>query len=284
MERRTPSRTFLLLLGATVSVGGCASMPGFLRSLTGGARPIANGASPRAHDTPSTTGGVQVVYLAFDLVSAEFVVDGVRHSRKVWNHVDERRIEPDVSARLARNGLRVGVASADAWPILRAIFDAAEADVQRWQVVAQGTDPLTLPMAPIRPGESIFTYGRGGRLVGKTFDRGDKLVIVDYSFHPEQGPATELLLSFEVRSVRDELTWQKRGHRIEQRVAVDIHVFDQLEVGVSIRANEFLVLGVTDLVGNEYLVGGRFLSSSRAGVRREKLFCITPVPIQASSR
>ena len=176
------------------------------------------------------------------------------------------------------------MASADAWPILQAIFDAAEAEVQRWQVVAQGTDPLILPMTPIHPGESIFTYGPGGRLVGKTFDRGDKLIIVDYSFRPELGPATELLLSFEVRRVRDELTWQKRGHRIEQRVAVDQHVFEQLEVSVSVRANEFLVFGVTDLVGNEYLVGGRFLSSSRGGRRREKLFCITPVPIQTSNR
>ncbi len=259
-------------------------MPGFLQSWVSREGPIANGASLLAPDTPSTTGGVQVVYLAFDLVSAEFAADGVRHSLKVWNHVDERRIEPDVSARLARNGLRVGVASADAWPILQAIFDAAEADVQRRQVVAQGTDPLTIPMATIEPGESIFTYGPDGRLVGKTFYSGDKLIVVDYSFRPELGPATELLLSFEVRRVRDELTWQKRGHQIEQRVAVDRHVFDQLEVRVSVRANEFLVFGVTDLVGNEYIVGSRFLSLSRAGVRREILFCITPVPIQTSNR
>ena len=46
--------------------------------------------------------------------------------------------------------------------------------------------------------------------------------------------------------------------------------------------NEFLVFGVTDLVGTDYLVGSRFLSSTEAGVRREMLYCVTPVPIRTS--
>lgn len=254
-------------------------MQELLRAVPDRQRPYANLASPREQQSAATPGGVQVVYLAFDLVSAELVVDNVRHLRKVWNHVDERRIEPDVSARLARNGLRIGVASADAWPIFRAIFDAGEADVQRRQLVALGTEPVTIPAGTIEPGESIFTYGANGRLVGKTFDRGDKIIVVDYSFRPELGPATDLRLNFEIRSVGRALSWQKHAGRIEQRVAVDRHVFDQLEVGVTVRANEFLVFGLTELAGNEYLVGNRFLSSSRAGVRREMLFCITPVPI-----
>lgn len=231
--------------------------------------------------TPKS-GNVQVVYLAFDVVSAEFMVDGVRHSRKVWNHVDELRIDPDVSARLARNGLRIGVASADAWPIMRAIFDAAGADVLRRQIVAQGSQPMTIPMGAVESGESIFSYSRDGRLAGKTFKGGDKLVIVDYSFRPALGGATDLGMNFEIRRTLDELTWQKRGGKIVHRAAVDRHVFDQLAVSVTVAVNEFLVFGVTDLVGTEYLVGSRFLCSTEAGVRREMLYCITPVPIRAS--
>ena len=82
-------------------------------------------------------GEVQVVELVFDVVRAEMRLGGIRHSRKVWNHVDELRVAPELAARLARNGLRVGAASADAWPAVRARPESAEARGSRQQLAAQ---------------------------------------------------------------------------------------------------------------------------------------------------
>ena len=226
--------------------------------------------------------GVQVVYLTFDILRADFLIDKVQHSRKVWNHVDELRMEPGAVSRLARNGFRVGVSSEDAWPILRAIFDVAEASIERQALVAQGSVAITIPMASIESDESIFSYGRDGRLVGKTFFHGgSKLINVDYLFRPELGGLTELRLSFEVRREGDELTWHKRGSVIEQRPTVDRYLFDKLEASVTLHPKEFLVIGLTDFKQNEYLVGSRFLSFMRSGVRHERMLFITPRAVGA---
>lgn len=289
MSALVSSRVSSLLLISIVQVVGCSSFAGFPGVGGWGDSPRSGSAFSVNRKTsanllvPGTASGkgVQIVYLVFDILRADFVIDEVQHSRKVWNHVDELRMDPGVTSRLARNGFRVGVSSEDAWPILRAIFDAAEASIDRQELVAQGSVAMTIPMASIEPDESIFSYGSDGRLVGRTFRGGTKLINVDYLFRPELGGLTELRLSFEVRREGDELTWQKRGSVIEQRPTLDRYLFDELEASVTLRSKEFLVIGLTDFKQNEYLVGSRFLSFRRSGVRHERLLFITPRAVGA---
>ncbi len=225
----------------------------------------------------------QVVDLVFDVVRAEMRMDAIRHSRKVWNHVDELRVAPELVARLARNGLRVGAASADAWPAIRAILDAAEAHVSREQLVAQRGLPLVLSLGVVgEDGESVFGYDAGGRLVGKTFSVGDKLLQIDYAYRPEFGGTTDLRLAYEIRHDRGVMTWERVDGVIRQIPAYDRHVFSDVRVALTLRATEFLVVGLSDQADNEYLVGGRFLTSTHAAKRYETVLCITPTPYRSS--
>ncbi len=227
---------------------------------------------------------VGVIDLTFDVVRIDLPMDGVRHSRKIWNHVDELRAGVDAAARLARNGLRVGVASPDAWPAFRAILDAAGGEVRRDRLVAQPGMPLKIKLASAGESESIFSYDSNGRLVGKTFPGGDKILNLDYAFHPKLGGCTEFKLGFEIRRDRGVMTWERREGIIRQVPAVDRHEFADLSAVVTLTADEFLVIGLSDEGRNEYLVGGRFLSSERAGKRSETLLCVTPKPYRTPGR
>jgi len=229
---------------------------------------------------PAPADEIRVVDLLFDVVRVDFPIDGVRHSRKIWNHVDELRVDSELISRLARNGLRVGAASPYDWPAIRAIIEAAGAEVRRDTLAAQRGLPLTIKLSGIDKPESIFSYGRDGRLVGKTFPAGDKLFNLDYAYHPELGGCTDLGLSFEIRHDQGVMTWEKRDGIIRQAPAYDQHVFSDLSALLTLSTDEFLVVGLDGQSGNEYLIGSRFLTFELSGKRYETLFCVTPQPYQ----
>lgn len=288
MERRYPFYLLLPLLTGGLLLGGCSW---FSWLAPGGRQPTPHevadtstppgGASSLLHGRPTAADEIRVIDLAFDVVRADLPMSGVRDSRKIWNHVDELRVDSELVARLARNGLRVGAASPDAWPAIRAILDAAGAEVRRDQLVAQRGVPLTIHLGAIRDSESIFSYGRDNRLIGKTFSAGDKLMHVDYAFHPELGGCTDIRLSFEVRHDRGVMTWERRDGVVREVPACDRHVFMDLSTLLTLNPDEFLVIGLSDQTKNEYLIGNRFLTKKQSGKRYETLFCLTPQPYQS---
>ncbi len=236
-------------------------------------------ASPAA--SPAHTRGVantQVVHLAFDVVRIDMPVTGIRHSRKVWNHVDELRLGTDCVARLRRNGLRLGAAQPDAWPALQSILDAAEAITRQDQLVTQPGLPVSFMLASIDEPESVFSYNRSRRLVGKTFQKGDKLINIDYALRPELGGSVDLQLQFEIRHDPGTLKWDRSGDTISQVPAYQRYLFDDLNVLVTLKPGEFLILGPSEEAANEFLVGGRFFVTTRGGYTHESIFCLTPRP------
>jgi len=235
-------------------------------------------APPSGDARHTSSDRVQVVQLAFDVLRVELPIDGVRNSRKVWNHVDELRLEADLVARLARNGLRVGAASSGSWPAIRAILEAGGARTQKDQMLPQPGTPLTLELAPIQESESIFSYGRDNRLVGKTFPSGQKIIQLDYMYHSQLGGCTDVQLGFEVRNDRGEMTWERRDG-----AAYDRHVFEDLAALLTLKPGEFLVVGPSDQADNEYLIGSRFLIQTASGKKTETLLFVTPQPFQTQN-
>ena len=207
-------------------------------------------------------------------------IDSVRHSRKIWNHLDELRINPTTVPLLARNAVRVGVASPAAWPAIETILHAAGGELHREQLITQQGLPATIVVSAIGEPETIFSYARAGRLTGKTFPAGNKLIQFEYAFHPELGNCTELQLSFEVQHDRGGVTWERRGEAIRQVPAIDRFAFEELNVLVTLDPGEFLVIGPSEKADNEYLVGSRYFTGEKSGRSYETLYCITPQPFQ----
>jgi len=240
-------------------------------------------AAPSGDARHSSSDRVQVVQLAFDVLRVELPIDGVRNSRKVWNHVDELRLEADLVARLVRNGVRVGAASSGSWSAIRAVLESGGVRTQKDQMLPQPGTPLTLELAPIRESESIFSYGRDNRLVGKTFSSGQKRIQLDYVYHPQLGGCTDLQVGFEVHNDHSEMTWERRDGVIRQAQAYDRHVFEELAAALTLKPGEFLVVGASDQADNEYLIGSRFLIHTESGEKTETLLFVTPQPFQTQN-
>lgn len=230
------------------------------------------GSSDRVEREP-----VRVVRAAFDVVRADIPLSDIRHSRKLWNHVSADRIPPEVMLRLARNGVQIGVGDASSWPAIRAILEAADAEVRRDPLYPSPGLPLVIEIGAIETGgESIFAYHRRDRLEGRTYEAGAKLLIVDYSFPLHVDSAAELRVSLEIRHDRGEMRWERWGETLRQVPLIDRYLFDELRAGIGLAPGEFLVIGPGELSTNAYLVGSRFFSAARGGIRRDTVFLITP--------
>lgn len=247
--------------------------------------------SPDSESTPdgslftsqngATPAELRFVDLVFDVARADFPLVDHRHSTKIWNHVDELRIRADLVVRLKRNGIRMGVGTSQAWPALRAILEAGDAQLRREQLVARRGQPLVIQLGTIHDDEVIFTYGARGRLTGRTFSAGEKLLVLDYAYHPMLAQSTELRIGFEIRHDRGVMTWENRGGVIRQVPEYDRHVFEELLSSVTLGPQEFLVIGPADRAGNGYLLGSRFMRDESAGLTRETVLFITPKPVQS---
>jgi hypothetical protein len=271
------------LLGA----GGCQTPQ--VWPLPTGANTSARAAAPGGERIPSWESAsapqtLHVVHLAFEVMRVRLPMDGAMNSRKVWNHVDEMRAGSETMSQFARNGLRVGAGAPGSWPAIAAILEASGARTSRDQLLAQASAPLLIEVGVIQDSETFFAYGADKRLEGKTFDAGSKTLRLDYALHGHLNGATEVVVRFEIRRDRGELKWERQPDgSIRQAPSIDQHVFDGVQAAVTLNVGEFLVVGPSEQVENEYLVGGRFLTDQEDGKRHETLMFITPQPFQSAS-
>ncbi len=263
------------------SIGGCQQWP-TPPPLFGS--PHETSAATGEQRTDRTSSGIQpsarapmtVVHLGFEVLRVDFPVDASRDSQKVWNHVDTLRVNPDMIARLARNGLRVGAAKPDAWPAIEAILDMPRTELRKEQLFAQPGQALGLEMSKVGESESIFVYGHDSRASGKTFRAGEKLITIDYLLQAGTKGALDVRVGFEIRNDLGVMTWERENGIVREVPAFDRYVFEDLVAALSIAPKESLVIGLSAEADNEYLIGSRFLTIERGGRRFETLLFVTP--------
>lgn len=261
---------------------GCDALPSAAHWLAGRRSPHEVPDAPsQPRDPPATharwtapTGAIP-----FDIVRVDLPVDTIRHARKVWNHVDELRLDAASIGLLVRNGLRVGAASQDAWAAWRAIFAACDAHIGDVRSVVQAQPPLTIRLGALEQPQSYCWYARGGRLIGKTFPDGERLVHIGYVAHPELGGQIDMTVRFEVRQDLGVMTWERRGGAFVQVPAYERHMFDDLSATVALKPGEFLVIGPSEEADNAFLVGSRLFTGTRQGRSVESLLLVTPRPV-----
>jgi hypothetical protein len=217
---------------------------------------------------------VRVVRLVFDVVRADLPLGGVRDAPKIWNHVDQLQANSDGGALLIKNGMRIGVASPEAWSVIRAILDRPDIEVRRDQFVAPSGQPLAILLSAIDQDQPIFAYGPDNRLNGKTFAAGEKLLDLDYEYHPDG--KTDLRLMLEVRRDLGVMRWEHNNGVIREVPAYDRDVFETLTALITLKPEEFLVVGLGSRADNPFLIGNQFLTFEKESKRFETLLFITP--------
>lgn len=273
--------SLILVSCCTFSLLGCQqwpAAPSLLGSPHESNSPTSNQRrkSSSARATTKTSIPLSIVHLAFEVFRVDFPRDATRDSQKVWNHVEMLRLDPDMIASFARNGLRVGVLSPDDWPAVEAILDMPRTELRKEQLFAQPGQPLGLEMATILESESIFVYGKDRRAAGKTFQAGKKLITIDYLLESGTQGALDVRVGFEIRNDLGVMTWERENGVVREVPAYDRHVFEELVAALALNPKDSLVIGLSLEADNEYLIGSRFLTVERGGRGFETLLFVTP--------
>lgn len=231
---------------------------------------------PITREAPPARSAVEIVALHYDVLRAELPTEPVRHSAKIWNHVDELRVESGSASSLVRNGIRAGVGAAGSWDSIQAILSVAAARTETSRHVLRGDAPLTLELGTLPAAATVFSYDHAGRLSGRTVPPGERLIHIDHLLHPAAFGALELGMLLEIRHDRGAMEWRSVGGIIRQVPAYDRVRFPEVELKVSVGPGEFLVIAPDSRVGHRYLPGGGFLLTERDGMVYETVLCITP--------
>jgi hypothetical protein len=239
--------------------------------------------SPAAsRSAPAEEAGNRVVLveLHFDVLRVELPRGTIRHSTKIWNHVDELNVDPRLSPLLARNGLRIGVAEADAWPAIQAVLDANQARASRRQQAVQSGYPLVLNVGDVHDGETFFFYDADGQLHGSAFPPGEKYVLVDYAVDPQRPAKVTLRITPEIHCESQDKRWTQEGGVYQEKPRYQGRMFSELTAMVSLEPGQFLVIGPSELADLDFLLGSRFLEHDQGGVRYETLLFARPQPFR----
>ena len=248
-------------------------------------RPALAGGRPMIteSDRPSELGRREeavTLHITFDVLRVDLPIRGMRHSLKIWNHVDETRSDLRLPALLARNGLRLGTAPAEAWPALRALFEGNDARSVRARHAVQSGAPVSMRLGEVEEGESIFEYRRDGHLVGRTFDRGTKFLHIDYALDPADPARTLIKVTPEVRKFGIGKHWENIDGHLREVPRYEGRIFSDLSTDLSVGPGEFLVIGPSEAAYLGSLVGSRFLTSKQNNVTYETVICLTPQPVR----
>ena len=220
------------------------------------------------------------IQMQFDVLRVELPLQSTRHSLLIWDHVDETQTDPRLTELLARNGLRLGVASPDAWPSLRALFEARRSRSLRAVHAVQSGAPLTMRVGEVKPGESIFVHARDGSLSGATFESGSKFLHVDYAVDRDDPRRTHLRITPEIQKFSEDRQWLAVGGGFQEAPRYEGRVFAELSTDLTLGPDEFLVIGVSEEADLKPLVGGRFLQREENNMMYETVICLTPRPVR----
>lgn len=230
-------------------------------------------------ERPSELGarkGTFRLQITFEVLRVDLPVLDIRHSLKIWNHVDETQAGPRLTALLARNGLRIGTARTDAWPALRVLFESNHAKSLQTRYAVQSGAPLSLRLREVTEPESLFEFQRDGHVVGRTFDRGVKFLHIDYALDPIEPTRTVMKVTPELRKFGAGKRWQEIDGRLQEVPQYEGRTFTELSAELSVGPGEFLVIGPSETATLESLVGSRFLTVEENNVTYETVICLTP--------
>ncbi|MGB0716371.1 MAG: hypothetical protein ACPGXK_10860 [Phycisphaerae bacterium] len=212
---------------------------------------------------------------SFDILRIELPSDQAEHSRKVWNHVDEMRIDADASVRLARNGIRIGVAGQASWPAIEAIARSVGGTISSTSLASGGAIPVSLALADVQGSETVFVHDTRSGLKGRTFHRGQKVLTFTGWSEAEIAAGIRVGVEFEIRHESGDLTWQRAQDGIQAVPMVDRQVFEELTNSTLLGPGDILLIGPNHDVEHAFLLGGKYFEITREGRRKDVVICLT---------
>ena len=200
----------------------------------------------------------------------------VSRNEEFWRHIRETAVDVGTHDLLYKNGVRVGVASADEWENLKTILEDNPALTQPGAYTGRESGDLEMEMKLKVPYQNLFFFDPSGDLVGRTFERCDNLLRVSFYAAPHKPGTMRLGMVPVVRSLRE--VYQAVGEVNERRIElVRPEHFYPLNLMVDVAIDDFLVVAPSPEAKWSTSLGANFLVADGATDQAETLLIFRPM-------
>ena len=245
--------------------------------------PVSAGSMPVA--APASFGGQSVlgaapkdVYMIHIRLGTVEVPTGVASgSEELWSYLDEEPVSLQ-SPVLGLNGFRVGVGRGDAWEDLKRILQKMTGQHFRSTTIQTfASVPVSVELKTKLPTQRIFTSFEDRTLSGADYPPGDNLLTISCTLDEDNPNEVFLTVVPQIRST-NRVSQFIQGQGIPRFAARPVlFTFIPLTFQLTVRRNDFLVIGPSIESRRPTSVGYHFLTKERKGMRYETVLILRPL-------
>lgn len=200
----------------------------------------------------------------------------VSRSEEFWKHVDEQVIDPSTAALLQANGFRAGLGRADDWTYFRRLLEQHPVERQVDSCLRPETAGfMTLETKLSVDVQTIFDFGPGGTMAGRTYEKCDNLIVVSFQPAPRKIGYVRIALTPMVKSLRTRLMAVGDIEQTEVKFINPEKYFD-LGLIVNVAMDDFLVVAPSPQAAASTSLGRHFLVTDAAVERAEQVLIFVP--------
>ena len=268
-----------------VGLGGCRERveplrPPLALPRAGGVElhPLARG---RKLDDPRSF----ILLIRFRLITVELPIGSVSDSEELWSYVNEEPVGGRIGATLARNGIRVGVASEQTWTdVAKLLRRLTGKSLARRHLVTHPGAAMPVVLKVAEPLQTVFLFRPDRTLIGNDYPPCDNVLMMAGTINYDEPTDVYLTVGAILRSVG------RRSRYVEGAagyVLTSLPTYYRLEdMGFTVRipAGGFVVVGPGPDVRRDTSPGHRFLVPTRRGLQFETILVIAPEVFAAPVR
>ncbi len=268
-----------------VGLGGCREQveplrPPLAPPRSGGVEmhPLARG---RKLDNPRT----YMLLIRFRLITVELPIGSVSDSEELWSYVNEEPVGGRMGANLARNGIRVGVASEQIWPdVAKLLRRLTGKSLSRRHVVTHPGAAVATVLKAGQPPQRVFLFRPDRTLIGNDYPRCDNVLMMAGTINYDEPTDVYLTAGAVLRSVDRRSRYVESGPGYVLTSLPTYYRLEDMGFTVQIPAGGFVIVGPGPDVRRDTSPGHRFLVRTRRGLQFETILVIAPEVFAAPIR
>ena len=202
-------------------------------------RPVADGPAPliapQAQMTQADAVPAQQYLAQLAVYKITVPAGSISGSEDFWKRVDEHAVDVPTYELLYKNGVRVGVAPAGEWDYLKSLFEKNPAMTQPMLFMGRDGGDNTIDIKKALDYQNLFYFDQSGELIGRTFERCDTHLRVNFRPAPRKHGSVRLALCPVIRSLRERLvpigdinqrttTWYHPEHLFALNLVADVAI------------------------------------------------------------
>ncbi|HET6429204.1 MAG TPA: hypothetical protein VFJ30_12380 [Phycisphaerae bacterium] len=240
--------------------------------------------TPLARNVPNEAAS-HILAVRLRLITLQLPLGASSGSEEIWSYLNEEGVAAGAASPLAYNGVRAGMGRENAWPdVARVLTRLAGRTLQRSQLVTVPGSTVPIVLQQFAEEQTIFIFRADRTLFGRDYPPGDNVLMTATGIDLDNPSSVRLSCTPLVRTTRRRNRYVQTPTGYQLREEPDYLPIPELQLGFTVPAGGFVLIGPGQEAQRETSPGSRFLLRRQRGVPFETILVIAPEVFTAPVR